>query len=76
MVIEQLIFTFISFAIFVSMFFRMIRRNDTTYVIILVLEAIGIALNFLDKIKYDIFHTKVSNGYIFTNWNYHFRKKK
>ena len=48
MVIEQLIFTFISFAIFVSMFFRMIRRNDTTYVIILVLEAIGIALNFLE----------------------------
>lgn len=48
MVVEQLIFTFISFAIFVYMFFRMIKNNDTSYVIILVLEAIGIALNFLE----------------------------
>ena len=48
MIVEQLIFTFVSFAIFVYMFFRMIKNNDTSYVIILVLEAIGIALNFLE----------------------------
>lgn len=48
MVVEQLIFTFISFAIFVYIFFRMIKNNDTNYVIILVLEAIGIALNFAE----------------------------
>ena len=48
MIIEQLIFTVISFAIFVSMFFKMIKKNDTSYVIVLVLEAIGIALNFLE----------------------------
>ena len=48
MIIEQLLFIVISFAIFVSMFFRMIRNNDTTYVIILVLEFIGIALSFLE----------------------------
>ena len=48
MVIEQLIFTVISFAIFVYMFFRMIKNNDTTYVFILVLEAVGIALNFVE----------------------------
>ena len=48
MIVEQLIFTVISFAIFVYMFFRMIQHNDTTYVIVLVLEAIGIALNFLE----------------------------
>lgn len=46
MLIEQLIFTFISFAIFILIFFRMIKNNDTTYLIVLVLEAIGIALNF------------------------------
>ena len=51
MIIELLIFTFISFALFVYMFFRMIRNNDTTYVVILVLEAIGIALNFLEVVK-------------------------
>ncbi len=48
MIIEQLIFTFISFAIFVYMFFRMIKSNDTTYVALLVLEALGIALNFVE----------------------------
>lgn len=48
MVIEQLIFTFISFAIFVYMFFRMIKNNDTSYVLVLVIEAIGITLNFAE----------------------------
>lgn len=48
MVVEQAIFTFISFAIFVYMFFKMIKSNDTSYVIILILEAIGIALNFVE----------------------------
>ena len=53
MPVEQIIFTFISFAIFVLMFFRMIKNNDTTYVVILVLEAIGISLNFLE-VLFDI----------------------
>ena len=53
MPIEQIIFTFISFAIFVLMFFRMIKNNDTTYVVILVLEAIGISLNFVE-VLFDI----------------------
>ena len=53
MLVEQIIFTFISFAIFVLMFFRMIRNNDTTYVVILVLEAMGIALNFIE-VLFDI----------------------
>ena len=51
MIIEPLLFVFISLAIFVYMFFRMIRNNDTTYVIILILEAIGIALNFVEVIS-------------------------
>ena len=53
MLVEQIIFTFISFAIFVFMFFRMIKDNDTTYVAILVLEAFGIALNFVE-VLFDI----------------------
>ena len=53
MLVEQIIFTFISFAIFVLMFFRMIKNNDTTYVVILVLEAMGIALNFIE-VLFDI----------------------
>lgn len=48
MIAEQLIFTIFSLAIFVYMFLKMIKNNDTSYVIILVLEAIGIALNFIE----------------------------
>ncbi len=48
MIVEKLIFTFISFAIFVYMFFKMLKNNDTSYVIILVLEAVGITLNFVE----------------------------
>lgn len=48
MIIEQVIFTVISLTIFVYMFFRMIQKNDTTYVVILALEFIGIALNFAE----------------------------
>lgn len=48
MIIEQLIFTIISLAIFVYMFFRMIKNNDTTYVVVLILEALGIFLNFVE----------------------------
>ncbi len=48
MIVEQIIFTLISFAIFIYMFFIMIKNNDTSYTIILVLEAIGITLNFTE----------------------------
>lgn len=47
MIIEQFIFTVISLAIFVYMFFKMIRNNDTSYIVILILQAIGIGINFL-----------------------------
>ncbi len=47
MIIEQFIFTVVSLAIFVYMFFKMIKNNDTSYIVILILEAIGIGLNFL-----------------------------
>ena len=73
MIIEQLLFTVISFAIFVYMFFRMIRNNDTTYVVVLVLEAIGIALNFVEvlfRVKLNILFVILK--YVF----YHIRKKE
>ena len=46
--IEQLIFIVLAFAIFIFIFYKMIKNNDTTYVIILLIEAIGIALNFIE----------------------------
>ena len=45
--IEALFFTIISFLLFIYMFFKMFKENDTNYVIILVLEALGIAINLV-----------------------------
>lgn len=52
MLVEQLIFTVISFAIFVFMFYKMIKNNDTTYIIFLILGAIGIALNLIEVLTF------------------------
>ena len=51
MILEQLIFTILAFGIFVYMFFKMIKENDTNYIGILIIEAIGISLNFIEVIK-------------------------
>ncbi len=48
MLVQQLIFTVISFALFIFIFYKMIKNNDTTYITFLVLQAIGIALNFME----------------------------
>lgn len=48
MIVEQVIFTIIAFALFVLIFLKMIQKNDTSYIPILVLEAIGIALKFIE----------------------------
>ena len=47
MILEQLIFTIIVFGLFVYMFFRMFQKNDTNYISVLVIQTIGIALNFI-----------------------------
>lgn len=45
--IENIIFNLLAFSLFVIMFFKMIKRNDTTYVSILLIQSIGIAINFI-----------------------------
>lgn len=48
MLIEKFIFNILAFSLFIIIFSKLIRKNDTNYVFILVLEAIGIGLNFLE----------------------------
>lgn len=45
--LEKILFNVVAFALFVIIFFKMIKNNDTTYLIILGMEAIGIAMNFI-----------------------------
>ena len=52
--IKQILFTVIAFVLFVYiLLFKMIKKNDTTYLTILGIEAIGILLNLI-KISFDI----------------------
>ena len=48
--IEKIIFNILAFSLFIIMFFRLIRKNDTSYVYALVLQFIGIAINFFELI--------------------------
>jgi len=48
MLIEQLVFSIVALMLFVMIFLKMIQKNDTTYINILVLEAIGITINFVE----------------------------
>ena len=46
--LEKLIFNILAFSLFIIVFFKIIRKNDTNYISILILEAIGIAISFIE----------------------------
>lgn len=48
--IEKIIFNLLAFAIFIIVFGRFIKKNDTSYVYVLLLEFIGIVINFIELI--------------------------
>ena len=50
MIIEKIIFSILAFYLFLLMFFKMIKKIDAAYIAVLVLEAIGIALSFIEII--------------------------
>ena len=48
---EKIIFNLLAFAIFIIIFGRFIKKNDTSYVYILGLEFIGIVINFIELLS-------------------------
>ena len=46
LVIEKIIFNLLAFSLFIVIFFKIIRRNDSNYVFLLLLEAVGIGISF------------------------------
>ena len=49
--LEKILITLVSFILFIYIFFfKMIKKNDTNYIIILVIQAIGILINFIQII--------------------------
>lgn len=63
--IEKIIVTLVSFLLFIYMFFfKMIKKNDTNYLIILGIEAIGILINFI-QILFNVLKTGFFNGLVY-----------
>lgn len=48
MLIEKIIFNLVAFSLFIIIFFKIIKRNDTNYITLLILQAIGIAISFIE----------------------------
>lgn len=49
--LERIIFNILAFYLFIYIFFKMIRKNDTIYITVLILQAIGISIGFIELIK-------------------------
>ena len=55
---EQLLFNLLAFSLFIIIFFKIFRKNDTNYICLLIIQAIGIAISFVEiklKIEENIF---------------------
>lgn len=46
--IEKIIFNLLAFSLFIVIFFKIFRRNDSNYVFLLVLQAFGIGVSFVE----------------------------
>ena len=55
MLIERIIFNLLAFTLFIFMFFKIIRKNDTSYIVIICIQALGIAINFIELIANNYF---------------------
>lgn len=53
--LERIIFNILAFSLFTIIFFKMIRKNDTNYIGILILEALGIAIGFIELLTKSFF---------------------
>lgn len=69
--IEEIIFTVVAFVLFVYiLLLKMIKKNDTTYLTILGIQALGILLNLL-KIYFNILERNINHSnIIYTMCNY------
>lgn len=48
MLVEKIVFNLIAFSLFIIIFFKIIRRNDTNYISLLILQALGITISFFE----------------------------
>lgn len=46
--LEKVIFNLFAFTLFILIFFKLVRKNDTSYVYLLILQFIGLIINFIE----------------------------
>lgn len=50
MIIEKVVFNILAFTLFIIVFMKMIKKNDTSYVYVLGLQFVGLTINFIELI--------------------------
>jgi len=48
MIVEKIVFNVLAVALFILIFAKLIRKNDTTYINVLIAQFVGIAINFIE----------------------------
>ena len=48
MIFERILFNILAFALFIIMFFKMVKKNDSNYIALLAMQALGIAISFFE----------------------------
>lgn len=48
MLLEKIIFNLLAFSLFIIIFFKIIRKNDTNYISLLGVQALGITISFIE----------------------------
>ena len=57
--IEKLMFNIIAIALFTITFFKLVKKNDVSYIYLLVVQFIGIAINFIELFLTFPFHWSI-----------------
>ena len=48
MLIERIFFNLIAFLLFIFIFYKMVKKNDSNFIFLLVVQALGIAISFIE----------------------------
>ena len=71
----KIVFNVLAFTLFIMMFLKFIKRNETSYVYLLILQFVGIAIEFVELITYKNLNVVlkllmyVLYQYLFSGWN-------
>lgn len=67
--LEKIIFNLFAFTLFILIFIKFIRKNDTSYVYLLITQFVGIAINFIELSFGKSFgsNCKINNVFIICN---------